>query len=416
MRIVLASDFYHPFIGGTERQVQLLGRQLRARGHELWVATVQHEGQPAAEQLDGLEVRRLGGLTTSVPWFSSNERRRYHPPFPDPGIVLGLRRLVREVRPDVVNANGWIAYSCAVALAGTGVRLVVSVRDHGHSCAIRTLLRDGAICDGPALGKCLACAGKRYGPAKGAVSTLSVFAGRELLRRTTDVAHCNSGYVREVVRGQLFADGGRAEVVQVPDLYDPASLRPDEEREEVRAVLARLPAEPFILFVGSLQAHKGVHVLLDAYARLETEVPLVLIGTAWSDSPTRFPPGVTVLHDVPHLGVMAAWRRSLYGVAPSIWPETFGGVLVEAMLTGRAVITTDLGGQAEVVQHQDTGLLVPPGDPAALALAMRWLLEDGALRERLGRNGSVRVRRLAAPEVVQEFERIYGGAVAEVAA
>jgi hypothetical protein len=85
MRILLASDFYPPFIGGAELQVQLLGKELVLRGHEVSAATVWHAG--LAEQQDdaGVQVWRLKGLTTSVPWWSKDARRRYHPPFPDPG-------------------------------------------------------------------------------------------------------------------------------------------------------------------------------------------------------------------------------------------------------------------------------------------------------------------------------------------
>jgi glycosyltransferase involved in cell wall biosynthesis len=142
MRILMASDFYPPFIGGAERQVQLLGQELHLRGHTVGVATVWHSGQPAQQDDAGVDVRRIKGLTTRVAWFSKDPHRRFHPPFPDPGMVWGLRRLVRRWRPDLVHAHGWIAYSCAAALLGISIPLVVSVRDYGYTCALRTLLHE----------------------------------------------------------------------------------------------------------------------------------------------------------------------------------------------------------------------------------------------------------------------------------
>ena len=81
MRILMASDFYPPFIGGAERQVQLLGQELHLRGHTVGVATVWHSGQPQQQDDAGVDVRRIKGLTTRVAWFSKDPLRRFHPPF-----------------------------------------------------------------------------------------------------------------------------------------------------------------------------------------------------------------------------------------------------------------------------------------------------------------------------------------------
>jgi glycosyltransferase involved in cell wall biosynthesis len=71
----------------------------------------------------------------------------------------------------------------------------------------------------------------------------------------------------------------------------------------------------------------------------------------------------------------------------SISPEPFGRVIVEAMLAGRPVIATRAGGPTEIVTDNQTGLLVEPGDPHALAAAIQRLLEDRQLAARIGRAG-----------------------------
>lgn len=407
MHVLIASDFFKPFIGGTERQVQLLGKHLVSRGHKVSLATVWHTGLAEHESEEQVDLYRLKGWSTSVPWFSTHKGRRYHPPFPDPGIVLGLRKLIRAVKPDLIHANGWIAYSCAIALIGQPIPFIVSVRDQGYSCATRLLLHNGSLCSGPVLAKCLACAGKSYGAPKGAAATLGVFFGRVLLRQTVDVAQANSSFVGKVVQRDLFRRQDKARIVRIPDFYDPASTSVSPIGEEPPKGVELLPSRPYILFVGSLQAHKGVYILLDAYKRLATDVPLVLIGTTWKDSPNSYPPGVTVLHNVPHSVVMAAWKQCLFGVAPSVCPESFGGVLVEAMAHGKAVITSNIGGQTDVVGDGESGLLVPPGDVESLMRSMECLLNDQDLRERLGRGGLERVRRFTADAVLPQFEQLY---------
>jgi glycosyltransferase involved in cell wall biosynthesis len=144
-----------------------------------------------------------------------------------------------------------------------------------------------------------------------------------------------------------------------------------------------------------------------AYQRLTAPPPLVLMGPVTTDTPTEYPPGVTVLHSVPHATVMAAWERALFGVAPSILPEPFGNVVHEAMSKGKAMIGTAPSGMTDMIADGKTGLLVPPGDVGTLARAMQRLIDDGALRERLGRAARERAQLFTADAVMPRFEELY---------
>ena len=90
--------------------------------------------------------------------------------------------------------------------------------------------------------------------------------------------------------------------------------------------------------------------------------------------------------------LLAAYARCDVCVVPAIWPEPFGIVAVEAMAAGRPVVASAVGGLASTVVDGETGLLVPPGDPAALAAALERLLDDRALAARLGASGRDRAR------------------------
>jgi glycosyltransferase involved in cell wall biosynthesis len=411
LRILLASDFYAPFIGGAERQVQYLAMEMAQRGHQTSVATVWHEGQPELEEIDGVQVHRLKGWTTRVPWFSTDPSRRFHPPFPDPGIALSLRGLVDRLQPDIVHANGWIAYSCAAALVGRRTPLVVSVRDYGYSCPVRTMMHGDALCSGPAPMKCLGCASQRYGPAKAAAAVGGVLGSRALLARKTKAAHSVSTFVESVVRRDLLSQGGstacQSRSAIIPDIVNVRSLDDPGLRDLDEQFLASLPAESFILFVGALQLHKGLLPLLAAYARLEAAPPLVLIGSVWPDSPTDFPAGITVLRNVPHRHVMLAWERCLFGVVPSVWPDPLPGVVKEAMSQGKAVVGSAMGGIVDMIDHERTGLLVEPGDVDGLARAMARLSTDAVLREQLGQAAQARIDDFAQERVVPQFEHLY---------
>jgi glycosyltransferase involved in cell wall biosynthesis len=383
MRILVASDYYPPFIGGGHRATRALACRLSTAGHTVTVATISHPGVPVREADDGVEVRRLPHVRSLLrPLRRGSRRQEHHAPFPDPLTAAALRRLLRETRPDVIYAYGWIAYSVAVARLGTGIPLVLGAHDYGFTCPTRTLVRDGAACPGPSVAACLACAPRTYGPAKGWLTALSVLAGRPLLRRSASGLHGISAYVDEVTTRDLLRSRNGLVRRTLPSF----SEENDDEGDPaaVARALAGLPDEPFILFVGALRRVKGIHVLLDAYARLTDPPPLVLLGTVESDSPASWPDGVVVIEDVPHGAVMQAWTRCLFGVAPSLWPEPLGLVVHEGMSRGRAVVGTRPGGHADLIADGESGLLVPAGDAATLANAMRRLIDDPALRRRLG--------------------------------
>jgi glycosyltransferase involved in cell wall biosynthesis len=408
MRVLLTCDLYPPFIGGAERQVQLLGRELVARGHEVRVASVWHDGLPVRRLEDGVDVWRLKALMTQVPWFSSDPARRIHPPSPDPALVLRLRRMIRRWRPDVVHANGWIAYSCAAALLGDDTPLIVSVRDYGYSCPLRTLMERGRISTGPGLAKCISCASENYGLPKAIVATVGVLGNRPLLRRKLRAAHSVSRYVRSIVERDLLGPGVHDVLLRtLPDIAPNAALVLPPLSAADQEYVVRLPAEPFVLFVGALNTHKGIGPLLEAHAAMQDAPPLVMIGSVSPETPATFPDGVVVLRDMPHRVVMEAWRRCLFGVVPSIWPDPLPGVVREGMSQRKAIIGTNVGGNPDMIVDGESGLLVPPGDVPALTAAMERLVRDADLRERLGAASALSAARYTAGDVVPLYEQLY---------
>jgi glycosyltransferase involved in cell wall biosynthesis len=113
-----------------------------------------------------------------------------------------------------------------------------------------------------------------------------------------------------------------------------------------------------------------------------------------------------------HDALLAAWRRAAIGVVPSIWPDPFPTVALEAMAAGTAVVVSRIGGLPEAVLDGESGLLVTPGDAGELAGAFDRLIRDPALRERLGAGARVRVEAFSAPAVVPRYEAAYERALA----
>ena len=429
IRLMLATDSYPPFVGGADRQVQYLAHAMRDQGHEVTVVTPWQPGLPTREDQDGVLVVRVRPLATRVPWFSRNAGRRHHPPFPDPGTVMAVRRLLDERRPDVIHTYGWISYSVALAARRRHARLIISARDYAHICAVRSFLHSsGVVCSGPGLSKCTSCAITTYtlddsgnavmgrrdlpirmphrirGLGKAIVAVTSVRLGRPVLLGPLRGLHSVSEFVRDVMDRELLGDARSRIVHQVI----PSFLVDDEKGEPDAGVMAALPDEPFIMFVGALTPAKGIWQLLEAYRGMRPGVPpLVLLGPSFHTSPVDLPPGVRHLGSVSHPTVLAAWDRAMFGVVPSVGAETFGNVVTEALSRGRPVVASALGGIVDIVVDEESGLLVPPADVVALTAAMQRLVDDPVLRGRLGDGARLRAQRFEAVQVLPRFATLY---------
>ncbi len=405
MRVLLSSDHYPPFIGGAHIQTRLIARELAERGHAVSVAAPWSRDLPAVEYDGGVEVHRLRQLRTVIRRAVPEGVQQHHPPFPDPITTAQVRRLVGAFGPDVVHSHGWIGYSVAAALRGNRVPLVLSARDYGYGCAKRTLLYGrGTICSGPAPLKCAGCSAEHYGWPKGWIAAGGVLASRRLLRARAHALHSVSHYVERMVRRDVLS----SDLVRIGRVIPEAVAAPGPLTERVAADLARLPEEPYMLFVGALRHEKGTGELLEAYSRLTGDPPLlVLIGTKEPGTAMSVPPGVVVLTDFSHGAVLRAWDRALFGVFPSLLPEPLGSVVCEAMTQGRAVIGTRPGGHADVIEDGVCGLLVDQGDVEALARAMQRLVDDGSLCDRMGRAARARAKQFRIGAVVDGFEKLY---------
>lgn len=401
MRVLMVAQSFAPVVGGEERIVEDLSAELAKRGHEVAVATLRQPiGEPPPRR-DGVAVELLRSTVQRVPGLAADPERSYATPGPDPLAVADLRRVLRRFRPDVVHAHNWLVHSYLPLAKRSGAAFVLSLHDYSLVCATKRFFYKGGVCSGPAARKCLAHSLDYYGAGKGAVAYAGVFSSKPVLRRRVDMFLPVSEAVREL-SGLDSSTPNRV----VPNFIGELPPAPADHPS-----LRALPAEPFILYFGDVTEDKGVGALLEAYRGLERPLPLVLIGRQLIEGADQAP-GVTVLDPVPHPVAIEALRRSAFSVAPSLLPESFGIVALEAAAAGKAAIVSAIGGLKDVVVDGETGILVPPGDREALREALRRLCEDPETRERMGEAARARARLFGPEAVVPQFESAYELAVA----
>lgn len=207
--------------------------------------------------------------------------------------------------------------------------------------------------------------------------------------------------------------GGRVEDATVvyngidPEPFDGA---PPAELESLREALA-CGDVPLLGVFGRLAPWKGQHVVLEALPELPEAHALFVGDTLFrGDEPyeqelKHTARELNVADRVHFLGFRNDVPRLMTTVDlvlhTSIAPEPFGRVIVEGLLSGTPVIATRAGGPVEIVKEPETGLLVPPGDPAALADAVRTLLSNPERARSMGRAAQSYARRHFSVEQMQ---------------
>jgi rhamnosyl/mannosyltransferase len=186
----------------------------------------------------------------------------------------------------------------------------------------------------------------------------------------------------------------------VPFAINPAEWTPTAaDRERIAESHARAGG-PFVLFAGRHVAYKGVDVLLRALQRIPVHAVIAGDGPKRAEwealaATLRLTDRVTFVGDVPAASLRTLMQSCAALVLPSVTrAEAFGYVQLEAMACGRPVISTDVpSGVSWVNQHERTGLIVRAGDSDALAGAIVRILDDSALRTRMGEAARERVDR-----------------------
>ncbi len=366
MRLAEISTRFPPAPGGVERHVAEIAPRLHDRGHSVQVLTSDlYTEFPLRRLPDAIprrETRPFGGIERLPVWSLPGE---LHYPF-----FRGLERSLERHRPDLVHVHTFGTHQVAVARrfhCRGGAPFVLTAHFHPiwsiQGGWFRHRLRrfyDRALA----------------GPVTSAAARLIVQTrAEETLLRQLGVR----------LPPVTVIPPGRSPLPPPPDA-------PDAFRRHL-GIEGR-----YFLFVGRLASNKGLPELLDAFERVGRTDPalrLVLVGEDGGMGPwlTRRISEQGLGDRVRWTGFLAdesllaaAMAEAEALVLPSEY-EAFGLVLLEALAQGTPVIASRVGGIPEFIEPERSGLLVPPGDAAALAASMERIRSDPAQARRWGRYG-----------------------------
>ncbi len=384
MRCILTVNFspWSRYSGGGQRSTHNLARALARRGHDVTVVYT----KPPWER-----VQLPAALPYAVRWASLPALRSRSGAWLRPASTLFVAREVKRL----------LSPGCVVHGNGEEAALVPGLRGSTRFGFVMT---------------------PRYPELPRPFKTGAARSSR-LLRTALAITHG-----KYVLLGRALAGADRicptsafaSELVARAYPFDPASVRviPNGISDEFLQPTAARPStgtEPFAIYFGRLAREKGVHVLLDAIARAGSlPIRFVLAGRGPELERLR-----ARARDLQHVRfetwldareLAALVQRASFAVLPSL-EESFGNTMAEAMALGVPVIATTAGSIPELIEHEATGLLVPPGDAPALAAAIARLASDASLRGRLGAAARTRAGALSWDAVAARFEDVYAEAI-----
>ena len=367
LRIALVTEYYYPHLGGICEHIHFLAREARRRGHHVDIIT-SHIGRSADEP----HVIRIG---QSVPVYANGSMARVT-------VGWGLRRQMRDVlrrgRYDVVHAH--------TPLAPTLPLLAVEEADVPTVGTFHT----------------------NFGRSIGYAVSHGYFQRRlDRLAAAIAVSRTAAAACRRYFDADwtIIPNGVDTELFS-PDAPPPAGISRDV---------------PTVLFLGRFDPRNEFPTLLAAFRRVRGPrrvAQLVVVG----DGPLRrvyrrmagSDPGVSFVGAVLE-GRARYYANSAVYACPTT-KASFGITLLEAMACGTPVACSDIAGFDEVVTDGREALMTRGGDVGSLSDALARLLDDPALRERMGAAGRATALRYAWPVVTDQVLAVYARVLARAAA
>ncbi|MCU0240851.1 MAG: glycosyltransferase family 4 protein [Vicinamibacteria bacterium] len=410
MRLLFLTNLFPPYVvGGNELLCADVTQALAERGHDVAVLCGRgnrflpeaSQSGPRAQRtvhprfdldLDAKEALFVEGRPPAP--LAAFRRFVFHP-----GHARITRQIIRAFRPDRIVS--WNLHLLSLAPLYAARRSGVPVIAHAFD---RCLLN--SLCNLPALMQASV-------PWKVALIRITQRTFLPLMRRRLrplSVIHVSEQMARTYAAGGFILGPARTLHTGV-----------DCDRFPERKPIARSDAAPLrLLYVGSLWEGKGLHTVLrplGALLRAGLPFELDVYGTGcttYLDLLRRLisEEGLTGRVHL-HGQVERERMRAVYAehdllIFPSLWEEPFASVVLEAMSSALPILATTAGGTSEAVRDGVEGLLIPPGDEQAMTHALRQLMQDAILRQRLGAAAAHTARlRFRLPDYVTRLEQAY---------
>lgn len=402
MKVLFVSEYYPPKImGGGEINVELIVNALAKKNIEVVVLTSYHPELEKMEKRGKVTIHRRLKTGKNPSAITENVKRSLL--FPK-SVVEEVNKIVKKEQIEAIHFIG-TSIIAAPQLKMLGIPLFATIESyptlcpkgdrifHGKSeCTIKCSFTEFLSCqrDSVEIGKM-----KNEWYLKYNLPAL-FYIYQYYYRLNQALSHCNLIAISEYVHGLLRQQGH--ESVVIPNIL-PFEMFTQKVKNE-----ARKNEKIKILYLGSLIKSKGAEVLAEAVQGLDCEVEMYGEGILKEALKIKIQQGqlpITIHPQVPYTEIPALYAQADIIVFPSLWPEPFGRIAIEAMAAGKPVIGSSIGGIKETIT-EGTGILIDPGNVEQLREAIILLMHNPSLRKEMGRRGKKVVEGLYAEDKVVE--------------
>ncbi len=382
-------------LGGSQENTVLSCEGQARLGHEVHLAFGPIHG-PEGSLLDRVRGFRAETKGARIVTHEVKDLVREIAPLTDFDGYRALKRLIRDLRPDIVHTHsskaGILGRAAAWEAGGKAGRVGVVHTIHGppfhdYEAAWR--------------------------------NRLYVASERFAARRCHRIVSVAEAMTRRFLAHGIGKPGQYVTVYSGMEIEPFLTPAPGETREQVRAALGLEPGDLVVGTVARLAELKGHDDLLDALGQDLARHPalkLLWVGDGYlRERLEARVAGLGVSRQVLFTGLVPPERvpgimRGIDVLAHPSYREGLPRTVPQALLAGTAVVASDTDGTPEIVEDKVTGRLVPTGDPRALREAVLWMLEDEPRRRATAERGrALCVERFSARRMVEELEKVYAG-------
>ncbi|MCX5696366.1 MAG: glycosyltransferase family 4 protein [Candidatus Omnitrophica bacterium] len=399
MKICSIIHAFSPFqFGGADIFAENIVEELSRRGYSQSVISINPLKGDTCERRPGLTVYRFhpmnvstalrigkAGLFRQGVWTALDIYSRYS--------YNKVRLILEKEKPDVVHVHTPPDFTVSVfdALKDLNLPTVFTLQDYFLLCRRVVLLH----------GDARLCTDSNINP----LCKLYRMITRNLTRAKIDIVTSPSLFTLELLKANGFFENCSKYIV--PNGINTGDFRRNNGKSKGAITF---------LYMGGLTRHKGVHILIKAFRRIENpNIRLQIVGRGVYEKALKSLAGddsrIVFYDNVPHGDTPKFYAAADVLVVPSIWYEVFGRVIVEAFSAGLPVISSDIGGMRELVKDGFNGFLFEPGNIEQLKESLLRIIADEQVLKKLSDNAYASRKEYEFSECVDKFIEIYKEAI-----
>lgn len=393
MKIMFINTYYYPdIIGGAEISIKKLAEGLAGIGHDVSVLTTGME--ETDEIINNVKIRRIkvNNIHSPIKHSKANKINKIIYRGIDLYNIVNYNKLKKEIRkinPDIVNINNIYGISPIIykVIEDLKLKLVVTLRDYYMICPKARMLKNNEECIFP-----------------GKICKLYRNINKNHFKNVSYFTAPSKFVINEFVKNGLF------NIEKAKVIYNAIDLNDDETNSIVREKMKRNRKNLKFLYLGRLETHKGIEILLKSFCTLANDnIELFFAGKGSLEN---------MIEDyskkdkrIKYLGFLneSKMKEILKDcdvlIAPSLWNEPFGRIIIDAYKYGLPVISSNKGGLGEIVDNYKTGIKIEQVTEDELRRAINYYINNDF--SKLIFNCKNKIKQFGLDYQVEQFSKLY---------